>query len=119
MLAIRLNCSSKFFGTKVMTVYFEVTTWFVGYIQDFLTFPFSYASSGRFSLTYMVRGTGGGRLRLNTSSIFQSTSLVNQSLRFRRRCIGCDDAGAIVGQQPVWEASSRLERWGGGVDRQA
>ena len=30
MLAIRLNCSSRFLGRKVMTVYFEVMTWFVG-----------------------------------------------------------------------------------------
>ena len=30
MLAIRRNCSSKFLGMKVMTVYLEVMTWFVG-----------------------------------------------------------------------------------------
>ena len=29
MFAIRLNCSNKFLGTKVIIVYLEVITWFV------------------------------------------------------------------------------------------
>ena len=36
-LATLLNCSSRFLGTKVTTVYLEVMTWFVEWRNSFLT----------------------------------------------------------------------------------
>lgn len=34
MLAMRLNCSSKFLGRNVKIVYLDVTTWLVGKTQS-------------------------------------------------------------------------------------
>lgn len=33
MFATLRNCSSRFLGRKVMTLYFEVRTWLLGYCQ--------------------------------------------------------------------------------------
>ena len=73
MFAMRLNCSNKFRGRKVIREYFDVMTWFEVYTCSCLTFPLgSKKLPGKGSLMKTVLGGPGGRLPEKRSSMLKA-----------------------------------------------
>lgn len=80
---MRLNCSNRFRGRKVMREYFDVMTWFEGYTCSLLTFPLtSKKLPGKDWLTKTVLGGPGIRLPEKRSSTLKAT---RRAYQFERR----------------------------------
>ena len=86
---MRLNCSNKFRGRKVIREYFDVMTWFEVYTCSRLTFPLgSKKLPGRGSLMKTVLGGPGDRLPEKRSSTLKAARRAYQFENFGFALVG-------------------------------